>query len=276
MNKIGEAIRECQGLWKVVLAIYLFQFILVSTVGLQMKQILDASIGNSLNINDLHKGFDYTVFNDFINVHGGSFSVMYGQMRWMVLIYFIFASFISGGTIYLLSQKRTTLTDFFKGGLTFFWKFLLLDIVFTFVILAILGIVLFIIGQLFNIAPTQFDTELVFLRWTLLISIISIFLIVTLTIWKIHIKFSYIDSQRSLFHSVGSGLQQFWKNKWTEVGITFLFLALSVLLTVANYAIGDLPLLPMIILIQSIMGLKIFWRMVYYWVIGMNGVTRKA
>ena len=268
MERIITAIKEAQSLWKIILCIYAFQFILAATIGLQMMQVLDASLGNSLSLEKLESGFDYTVFTDFVNVHGGSFSVLYGQMRWMVLTYLIFASLISTGIIYCLIHKSSQISDFFKGSLQMFFKLFIVDVVFAILILAIMAISFALTGMLFGIAPTSFDTELVFLRWTLLISIIALLLIFVLTLWKIHIKFKYIKSDQRIFNSIGSGFKSFWANKWRYIAYTFFFLIISLILISMNYAAGDLPLFPMIILIQFIALIKVFLRIVFYKVIG--------
>ncbi len=116
IERIVSGFRTSLGLWKIVLAIYIFQFLLAATVGLQMNQVIEASIGNSLSIKELEKGYDYTVISDFINNHGGSFTPLLGQMRWMTLIYLVFASFISAGLLFVLTKKSDNYLDFFLGG----------------------------------------------------------------------------------------------------------------------------------------------------------------
>ena len=266
-SQLIRAIRESKEFWRLVLAIFGFQFILASTVGLQMMQVLDASLGNSLSIEKLRTGFDYTVFTDFVNTHGGSFSVLYGQMRWMVITYLIFGSFISTGVIYCIANNGRHLSDFFKGGVQYFFKLFLVDIIFAFTSVVVLGVSFAIVGMLFGIAPTSFDNELVFLRWTLLIAILAIILIVFLTIWKIKIKFNHIQSDSGIWSSIGRGLKLFWRDKWKDMGYTFIIFGVSILLLVLNYAAGDLPLFIMVIIIQLIALIKVFWRIVFYHVL---------
>ena len=268
MGRILESFNHCKGLWKIIFAIYFFQLLLAATVGLQMKQVLDSSIGNSLSVRHLVDGFDYTVFSDFVNVHGGSFSVLYGQMRWMVLIYLIFASFISTGLIYVLAKNSKEYDDFFKGGAIHFGRLLILDILFALATLIIVGISFGTIGVLFNIAPTEFDTELVFLRLALGIGLLATFFIIILTIWKIKIKFHYLDSEEGVLRSVGQGFRTMWKDKWKSIFYSILFLFITILLLFINHLVGNLPMIIMIVIQQLFMLFKILWRIMYYDVLG--------
>ena len=268
MRMLVSHIKESISLWKIVLLIFGFQFFLASTVGLQMQQVLDASIGNSLSIEKLQTGFSHTVFQDFLNEHGGSFSTLYGQMRWMVLIYLVFAAFISAGTIYVLVDKDYQISRFFHGGVKYFTRFILLDLIFSSVILLLVGAGIAMIGYLFGIAPYEFDDELTFLRWTMLIAIILIILIMVFTLWKIKAKFSMISGETKLWASIKIGIKEVWASKWSLLLISFFFLLVSLLFSIATYAAGDLPLLPMILVINAILVLKIFWRIVFFKVVG--------
>jgi len=268
MRRIVESFQHAKNLWKVILAIYFFQMLLASTVGLQMTQVLDASIGNSLSLKSLVDGFDYTVFSDFVNVHGGSFSVLFGQMRWMAMIYLVFASFISAGLIYVLSRRSKDYGDFFKGGSHYFAKFFFIDIIFLVVIIVIVGVSLGTIGTLFNIAPTEFDTELTFLRWALVIVILAILLITVLTLWKVKSKFHYLNSDDGIWGSVGQGIKGFWGHKWKLLSYSILFLSLSLILLYLNHLIGSLPIILMIIIQQSFMLFKILWKVMFLDVVG--------
>ena len=268
MKRVVDSFKVVSRMWKVILFIFVFQLLLASTVGLQMMKVLDESIGNSLSLDKLQNGFDYTVFTDFMNVHGGSFVVLYGQMRWMVLIYMIIASLISTGLIYCLIHRLVKVSDFMNGGVAHFMKLFFVDLLFSILILGIVGVSFALIGMLFGMAPTSFDTELVFLRWTLFIGLVAILLIIILTLWRLKTKFNYIQTEEGIFRSLSSGWKAFWRSKWTYVFLTLFYLTISILLLLINYAAGDLPLIIMIVVIHIIALAKVFWRVSFYEVIG--------
>jgi len=271
MKSLLSHIAHCITYWRIILLIFSFQFILSSTIGLQMNQILDSSIGHSLSLEKFKEGFNYTVFQDFMNAHGESMSALFGMMKWLVMIYLIFSTFITAGSIFSLSRDDDSISTFFQGGVRYFSRFLLLDIIFLVFILICWGIGFATIGYLFGIAPYRFDNELVFLRWTLLIAIVLFFLTSALTIWKISAKFHFIEKMEGsgLFQSVKQGFKSFWRSKWSLWFLAFVFLAISILLSVITFAAGSTPLLVMILVTNAVLILKIFWRLVFYKTIGV-------
>ena len=264
MGRIITGLQKAQRLWKIVLAIYFFQFVLAATVGLQMMQVIDASIGNSLSIRDLMKGYDYTVITDFLNHHGGSFTPLIGQMRWMVGMYLVFASFISAGVMYVLTMKSEDYLDFFKGGAKYFGRFFILDSVFTLIIVAILGLGFSLVGYLFSIAPTTFDTEIPFLQWTLFVLFCALMIIIVLIGAKTFIKIHYLSSDDSIIKSIKEGIGSVLTNVWRIIIYSMIFFLVSILLIYVNHQVGNLPLLIMILIQQTIIVFKILWRVTYY------------
>ena len=85
--------------WRIALIVYIFQFCLVLTRGMQVFQVLEASIGHSLEINKLIKNYDHTVLTDFLKVHGASITPLIGQLRWLLLIWLFFSVFINAGLL---------------------------------------------------------------------------------------------------------------------------------------------------------------------------------
>lgn len=267
IERIVSGFRTSLGLWKIVVAIYIFQFLLAATVGLQMNQVIDASIGNSLSIKELEKGYDYTVISDFITNHGGSFTPLLGQMRWMTLIYLVFASFISAGLLFVLTKKSDDYLDFFKGGARYFGRFLVLDVLFALVIALIVGVAFSFIGYLFGIAPTTFDTELPFLRLAGITILLAVLFTTFLIVWKVFIKIHHIESEELVLRSVVHGFKSFWRHKWKAVFYSLVFLLVSLVLIYSNHKVGSLPILIMIFVQQVFVLFKIFWRIMYYDVI---------
>jgi hypothetical protein len=229
-----------------------------------MYQVLDASIGHSLSLHDLASGYDYTVLSDFINTHGGSFTPLLGQIRWLLLIYLVFGSFISAGILYLISRESKDYVDFFKGGAYYFTNFFILDILFAFVIIAIGMVGLTLIGYLFGIAPTSFDNELPFLRYSGFIAFAITLIFIVLIVLKIFIKIGYLEGDQSLVKSVKIGFRSFWNHKWMSLFYSILFLIVSVSLVLWSHKIGNWPLLVMIVLQQLIITFKIVWRITFY------------
>ena len=81
--------------WRITASVYLIQLGLSLTLGIQIYEVLQASIGHSLEINKLMHGYDHTVLTDFLKVHGASITPLLGQIRWLLLLWLLFSVFIT-------------------------------------------------------------------------------------------------------------------------------------------------------------------------------------
>lgn len=126
--------------YKLIGIVYLIQFVLVLTIGLQVYQVFEASIGQSMSVEKLRIGDAHMVINDLINVHGASLSPLLGQIRWMILIYFIIAAYVHGGIWYCISKQASGIL-FWIGGATYFFRFLAIGIFYTLLFVICSGLV---------------------------------------------------------------------------------------------------------------------------------------
>ena len=90
---------------------------------MQVYHVLEASIGNSLEINKLVETYDDTVVTDFLNEHGASLSPLLGQLRWVLLIYVLFSVFINAGLLYAVVKNKKGWKTFWEGGAAYFFRF---------------------------------------------------------------------------------------------------------------------------------------------------------
>lgn len=128
--------------WKIVLLIYLLQLLLAVPLAMQVWHVLEASIGNSLEINKLLPGYDHTVISDFLKVHGGSITPLIGQLRWVLAIWALASVFINGGLLFTLVRRSPNWLSFWTGGATYFSRFLKIALIFMLLLLIWTSIVL--------------------------------------------------------------------------------------------------------------------------------------
>lgn len=228
---ITQAILSSLKQWKPIMVIYGIQAGIALTVGLQVYQVLDASIGSSLSLDIIAEGFDRTVITDLFNVHGASLSPLIGLVRWIVLIYLVISVFLNGGLLANLVKKEISFKQFLKNGYTYFYSFLkigLLFLSFLFIWILVTGIpYLMIIGS--NPFDT-FDTEIPFILWTVLLFCLLLLGLGFLWSWSICTRMRVIRDQKSIFQSIKIGLKDLIKNAGT--------ISLIVLLLAAVYSIS--------------------------------------
>lgn len=217
--------------WRIAAIVYFFQLCLALTVGLQVFNVLEASIGNSLEINKLIENYDYTVISDFLKIHGASITPLLGQLRWLVLIYVLFAVFIDAGMLVSASKsKEAKVLDFWQGGANYFLSFLkvaLLFLVFT----AIWTILIFLPhGIFFQPALEYFPNEKYVIWGTIISFVIYVWGLSYLFLWSVCSRFWNIQNGTSFFTSLKKGWQHFWQHKNRYWGLLCLFFVLQTVL----------------------------------------------
>jgi hypothetical protein len=120
-----QGIRTAMGQWRLTAIVYFLQFCLALTVGMQVYDVLEASIGQSLEIKKLLYAYDHTVVTDFLKVHGGSITPLIGQLRWLLLVWLVFSVFTNAGLLHGAAHPQAaTPRSFWQAGGAYFWPFL--------------------------------------------------------------------------------------------------------------------------------------------------------
>lgn len=117
--------------WRIAAIVYIIQLCLALTLGMQVYEVLKASIGNSLEIHKLLRQYDHTVLTDFLNVHGASITPLIGQLRWLLLVWLLFSVFINGGLLACAAApQQASWHLFWQGGAVYFTPFLKIGLLF--------------------------------------------------------------------------------------------------------------------------------------------------
>ena len=107
------------------LLLFLLIFVLGLTVAIPFAEVMQDSIGNSLEISKLLPAYDHTVWSDFMNAHGDKISGIVNQVRWMVPVFLLAYIFLSGGIV----KSFVTISEGFSGQrfmaacTHYFWRF---------------------------------------------------------------------------------------------------------------------------------------------------------
>jgi hypothetical protein len=214
--------------WKITAIVYFFQLCLALTLGLQVLAVFESSIGNSLEINNLLQNYDYTVISDFLKIHGASITPLIGQLRWLMLIYVLFAVFIDGGLLACAEKSVQTNTQtFWEGGATYFFPFLKIFGFFLLLVLVWSALILMPIATFLQPALVYFPSEK-YVVWGILTLLLLYFLgLVFLLIWSVLSRLDKIKNNNSIFASIKNGWQVFRANKHALWGILGLFFCLQ-------------------------------------------------
>lgn len=257
--------------WRLALLIYLIQLTMVVFVGVQVYQIIDASIGTSLELEQLKTGFNYTVFHDMLNVHGSSFYPIFYQLRWLILSYLIVSVFIHAGSLSVLNSTAPIWSSFWKGGAKYFLKFMLIGIFFF--ILTILWTVLVwlpYVSQLFFFVENWVAEYLIV--WLLIGLVVLYFLgLAFLFACSLNARLFLLMDGVTFFKSIKNGFLVTINRIKHSYAVMMVFALLITMIYIVNFLFewnigmtSSLLIIAALVLQQVVVILKIVTRLAIY------------
>lgn len=256
-------------LWKITGIVYLFTLALALTVGMQVFNVLEASFGQSLSVRQLLEHYDHTVISDFLKVHGASITPLLGQLRWLILFWFLFSVFLDAGMISTTNLTQAELDGFkileafWWSAARIFWQFL--KIVAFFTLLAALWSALIFVPILTFLEPSirWFPSEK-YSVWLVLLLIGCWFLgMALLWLWSILSRFQTAEGVQGFWKSIRKGWATLRLNRRYVLIFFSVFLVLHMLILGVYLFVEALvgmtsPLL--ILLIFVLQQMTVFYR----------------
>lgn len=224
--------------WRIAAIVYVIQFCLALTVGMEVHNVLESSIGKSLEINKLLLHYDHTVLTDFLKVHGASITPLIGQLRWMLLVWLLFSVFIHAGLLVCAARpQQAGAQRFWTAGAAYFFPFLKISLFF--LLLALVGtVVLFLPIAMFLEPSLQYFPSEKYTVWLVLGCLLLYgFGLIKLYVWSVLSRLSHVETGASTFKSIRTGWRIFWKKKWILLGFVLGFVLFQVLLLVVYWQI---------------------------------------
>ena len=127
---------------KMAMLLYAINLLVAIPLAMACRAVLSAGLGSSMAPSNLMNGLDYTVWQDFSNIHGPELSAVIGESFWVILLSMLLNTFLSGGILSELrvGREKLSASSFFGGCGTYFLRFFRLFLIFgvTFFVIAIL------------------------------------------------------------------------------------------------------------------------------------------
>lgn len=144
---------------KMILILYIVNFLAALILVMPFFQFLKSSSNHTIEVENLLKTFDFSFFTDIIYTSGEIFKSIFMQIKWVSLLYWLVNIFLVGGIIRVILKERFTVTDFFSGASTYFFRFLGSNITILIVHIFLLMIIwlpyFFIIRELFDVIDNE-------------------------------------------------------------------------------------------------------------------------
>lgn len=214
--------------WRPAAIVYFFQILLALTLGMQVFGVFESSIGQSLEVEKLVKNYDHTVVTDFLKVHGASITPLIGQLRWLVLVYLVFAVFLNAGSMTCATNRPAGWMGFWAGGARWFFPFL--KIAGVFLGLAALWSAAILLPVLTNLEAslTFFSTEAVAVWGALAVLLVYFLGLGILLAWSILARLSKIRTGAPIVQCLKNGWRVLIKNRRTVAGLLSCFAAVQI------------------------------------------------
>jgi hypothetical protein len=236
LNYFNKAIKRGRQYWPIALTVYAIELALVLTVGLQVYQVLEASIGSSLEVQKLTNGYDFTVFTDFLKVHGASITPLLGQLRWLILLWLLVSVFLQGGMLWTVTARpeHNKMSGFWSHCSRYFFPFLGIGVFF--LALALISGAALLLPTLSNfetiIANSESEKTLVFRILAGLI--VWALVLILLYIWAIQSRIVYIRWQdNGIWKAIRGGFTRTWRMLGRNLAIVLT--ALTVMACIGFY-----------------------------------------
>lgn len=212
IERTKSAISKAMGQWRLATIVYVIQLLLAMTMGMQMYQVFESTIGNSLELDRLLSSYDHTVVQDFLHVHGDAIASLIGQARYLILAYLVFCVFTHAGLINAVYHGHTRFKDFWEGGALYFFKFLKLSLLF---LIAYIIAALIIGGLIFGVLINILELPSERVGFALIGGIAFIFIIFLIKAFSAstYAKLAIVDAQKRPWQAFLHGWGQL-RRKW--------------------------------------------------------------
>ncbi len=211
---------------KIWLWLYLCNFALAALVAVPLMNLLEEKLGKTFAAQKLMKGFDYTVFTDFMREYGAAVSPILSQSKLLIVLYTLLSVFLMGGILEVCknSPQKAHFQSFAVGSIKYFWKLLFLTLCF----FVIHGLVFFLFFQLFMSLIyggdlKQLTSELVIYNRGAIV--LGIYLFVAGIILTIHdfAKIYLVDNNpKWFFTAIKNGIKIVFKNFKSTFLLSFM------------------------------------------------------
>lgn len=262
--------------WRIALIIYAIQFLLALTIGLQVYQEVEASIGNSLELNKLLSGYSETVVKDFLNVHGASLSPLVGQLRYEILVYALFVIFLNAGTLGCVVHQEYSWKSFWKRGAEYFSRFFWNALFFIIITFIWAGIIWLPFLMFFPKSAEYVSSEITSMYLMFVLAFIFLMGLFFYFNWSVISRLKIIQENMRPWQAIRKGFTLARKKYFSLTGLFLLFFVFELILIGIYWAVEGASgmITPALILVffviqQVFIFLRIMIRVMMY-----GGVAR--
>lgn len=243
---------------KLVTTIYVITLLMALILAIPFSGTIQKEAGNSMAFNALLKGFDYTVYQDFMNHFARAIQPYISTAIWMGIFYLLFTIFFEGGILTVLKRKENkfTLRFFWEASAKYFSRFLRLAL-YMIILQAIIAVILFfilaaILSSVYKSAPNESYIFYTVLIGVIIYLLIFIFLLIVTDYAKVMmVENDEYRSLRTILRSFGFSFKHFL----STYSLYLLLLVVPIFLFLIYFKI------------ESAIGMSSGWRILLIFII---------
>ncbi|MGK0389418.1 MAG: hypothetical protein ACI94Y_002158 [Maribacter sp.] len=226
---------------KIWFILYALTLLLAMFVAYPLHQYLDKKVGNSLIINDIVEGFNYTFYADFMNHYGDGISPILNQSFYLIILYLILFIFLTGGIVKTFIHRPHFYSPpiFWSNCATYFGKIFRLSIYF-FIIHGIILTAFLVIFSLITsgLSPTNLENEGIIFIAIKYMTPIYILFASFFFLWQDYTKICLVKNEYKWIFQAMKDTLVFIKNNFRKAfGLYLLNMLLLGLVFTINYFI---------------------------------------
>jgi hypothetical protein len=226
---------------KIWFILYALTLLLATFVAYPLHQYLDKKVGNSLIINDIVEGFNYTFYADFMNHYGDGISPILNQSFYLIILYLLLFVFLTGGIVktFIHHPHFYSPAIFWSNCAAYFAKIFRLSIYF-FIIHGIVLTAFLVIFSLITsgMSPTNLEDEGIIFTAIRYMTPIYILFASFFFMWQDYTKISLVKKEYTWIFQAMKDALIFIKNNFRKTfGLYLLNMLLLGLVFIINYFI---------------------------------------
>ncbi|MGH1339427.1 MAG: hypothetical protein ACRBFS_25125 [Aureispira sp.] len=162
LSALGQGFTQAWRYKRAIFVCYLLVAAWAFLLAYPLHYLLETTVGHSLLVEEMIKGFDYTLLNDFKNAYGTGFTPILEQSVLVVGLSMLSLIFATGGILALVTeQPKQYAPAFFWGkSVVFFWRLVRLSFYFLLIHSLVLGLFLFLFYTTSNgLSPFSLENE---------------------------------------------------------------------------------------------------------------------
>jgi hypothetical protein len=152
---------------RMLFILYFSNLIMALLLALPFMGFLKNSFGSSMLTENLLEGFNFTAFSNLMYYHKDGLDAILGNIKWILVVYFLLNIFLTGGIIRTLNKEKFTTGNFFSGAAYNFFRFLGLSLIMIVVQLVFILLVYIPLGIIFDSLGEKLANELSYYYWAI-------------------------------------------------------------------------------------------------------------